>query len=163
MPDLFEAGDSSPALIVELEGPPRGKGRPRVRVVVPKPDPETGEQREPFAHFYVDKETEIYEEALRWRVKEAMRSAEPIQSTPRGLQVVIFAFMPIPQSWSRTKQALAREGQIRPTTKPDWENIAKMTDALNKLGWVDDAHVTSACVFKYYADRPRLRVEVTRL
>ena len=39
------------------------------------------------------------------------------------------------------------------TYKPDWDNIGKLTDALNGVAWADDAQVTAARVEK----RPRRR------
>lgn len=74
-----------------------------------------------------------------------------------GPVVVRIAFvMPIPASMSRREKADALAGRKQPTTKPDWDNLAKLTaDALNGIAWRDDAHVTLAEVSKFYGAEPR--------
>jgi Holliday junction resolvase RusA-like endonuclease len=79
-----------------------------------------------------------------------------------ALRVSVLAYFGIPASWSAKKRAAALAGLVRPTKRPDWENVAKMLDALNGVVWRDDAQVVSGLIEKHYSDRPRLRVEVAR-
>ncbi len=51
-------------------------------------------------------------------------------------------------------EALA--GIVRPEVKPDWDNIAKCSDAFNGIVWGDDASVVDGFVRKAYAETPAL-------
>ena len=88
---------------------------------------------------------------------QVMGGAPPLEG-PVELRVTIY--LPIPASWSRKRQQLALDGLLLPTTKPDWDNAAKITDAVNGILWRDDSQVTDAHIFKRYSDRPRVVIEV---
>ena len=133
---IQRAGD----IIIRLPGPPRGKGRPRF-----------GRKR-----AYADMGTVDYELALAWQARAVWKGA-PITG-PLAVRVV--ANMPIPKSWSKSKQFDARTGQLAHTTKPDADNILKMLDALNGIVWIDDAQITMASVEKRYSAQPELIVIV---
>lgn len=79
------------------------------------------------------------------------------------LAVEMFAFLPIPASFSKRKRLDAIERRLRPTTKPDWDNIAKVIDALNKVVWADDAAVVDGTVRKFYGEKPELVIVVRAL
>ena len=156
--DLFAvldegAADAAPLVVVQHPGAPRGKGRPRGRIVMPKAG-------KPFVHFYTDSETEAYETALKWRAKAAMRSTPPFEGP---LAVRIFAMMPIPASWSKRDRAAALNGTLYPMTSPDGDNIAKVLDALNKVVFLDDKQVVRWLIVKEYGEHPGLIIEVYRL
>ena len=68
--------------------------------------------------------------------------------------------MPIPKSWSKTKQQDALMHRVRPTTKPDADNVLKQLDALNEVCWRDDSQIVEATVRKFYSDRPRLVITI---
>ncbi len=56
------------------------------------------------------------------------------------------------------------QGIIRPTKRPDWDNIGKIvSDALNELAYHDDSYIVDARVRKWYSDTPRVEVEITEL
>ena len=90
----------------------------------------------------------------------AMGSRAPLSGP---LEVVVTAYLPIPKSWSKSMQALARTGQIRPTTKSDADNYGKTVDSCNKIVWLDDAQIVSMHIHKYYNEEPRLVIEVWSL
>lgn len=47
-------------------------------------------------------------------------------------------------------------GEIRPTVKPDWDNIGKLiADALNGIAYDDDKCIVDAMVRKFYSTDPR--------
>lgn len=130
-------------IVVELAGEPKGKGRPRFS--------------RKSGHAYTPGPTRTYESALRLAAERVMDGAPPLEG---ALSVNVFAFMPIPASWSQKKRAAAALNLTRPTSRPDWENIAKMLDAFNEIVWRDDKQVVEGTISKQYSDRPRLRVEV---
>ena len=138
---------------IRLPGPPRGKGRHRARVVTM---PGQGAR----VRTHSDPKTVAYEGALRLAAGAAMVGRTPIRGM---MKVAIFAMMPIPVSWSKKRQQAARDRSVRPTTKPDFDNLAKVVDALNGIVWVDDAAVVDGYVRKFYSDTPELVIEVTAL
>lgn len=141
-----------PLVSILLPQAPRGKGRPRFRVIRPKGG------GAPFASVYTDAETAAYEQALAQAGAAAWGARPPLET---ALTVFAEAFMPVPASWSQKKQAAAVGGEIFPTSKPDGDNIAKCVgDALNKIVWVDDSQIIMWQVLKVYSDFPRLRVSV---
>nr|DAG40359.1 MAG TPA: Endodeoxyribonuclease RusA [Caudoviricetes sp.] len=69
--------------------------------------------------------------------------------------------MRIPKSATKAKRELMLTGKIRPTVKPDWDNLGKLvSDALNGIAYDDDKSVVDASVRKYYSDRPRTQITV---
>lgn len=144
-----------PLVTILLAGDPRGKGRPRFRIVKPKFKPQ-------FVTVYTDSDTVAYEDALAEVGREAMAAASLVADPFDGpLTCFAEAFMPIPPSWSLKKQAAAVAGEIFPTGKPDGDNIAKCVgDALNGIVWRDDAQIIMWQILKQYSDYPRLRISV---
>lgn len=73
----------------------------------------------------------------------------------------IDAYFGIPKSTPKKKYPDMVNGQIRPTKRPDLDNIAKtVLDALNGLAYSDDSQVVSLTVDKYYSDNPRVEVTI---
>lgn len=132
--------------VIELAGSPKGKGRPRFSL-------ENG-------HAYTPQPTRNYEAALRYAAQLAMKGAAPITG---ALRVEVLAAFAVPKSWSKKKQQQALAGVIRPTGRPDGDNILKMLDSFNGVVWRDDAQAVDFRISKRYSDRPRLHVEVEAL
>ena len=133
-------------ITIELAGTPIGKGRPKfVR--------RTG-------HAFTPEKTRNYETNLRLAAQDAMGGAEPFSGP---LIVLVEALFPVPQSWSRKKREAALAGSLRPTSRPDWENVAKVCDGLNEIVWRDDSQIVDGRVIKSYSARPALRIEVTEI
>jgi Holliday junction resolvase RusA-like endonuclease len=145
--------DIPPVVSVYLDGPPVAKGMPRFRIVRPKFKPE-------FVHVYFEIATEYAMIRLREAGHDQMGKFDPLEGALRAL---VTAFIPIPESWSGAKRAAAAGGLIRPTSRPDWDNYAKITDALNKVVWKDDAQIVDGRVVKFYSDTPGYRVDVWQI
>lgn len=92
--------------------------------------------------------------------ERAMNGRAPID---QEIEFRVAFYMPVPRSWSKRKQADALADRGRPITKPDFDNMTKMIDALNGVVWRDDSLITDAGISKRYSDRPRLVVEVRPL
>lgn len=144
-----------PLVSILLAGPPRGKGRPRFRVVKPRGKPE-------FVHVYTDSETLAYESDLAAAGREAMAAASLVSDPFDGpLTVFVEAFFPIPESWSIKKKMAAAAGEVFHMSKPDGDNVFKAVgDSLNKICWLDDSQIVMSQIVKLYSDFPRLRVSV---
>jgi len=140
-----------PIFTLEFPGAPRGKGRPRFRII--------GKGMQQFASTYTDSDTRRYEDQLRVAATIQMGRREPFDFP---LSVSIEALMPIPGSWSLRKRASAASGVIAPTTKPDADNIVKSLDAFNKVVWRDDSMIVNLLINKRYSLTPMLKVVVWR-
>lgn len=136
---------------IRLAGEPRGKGRPRARIAKAK----TGAQ---FVTVYTDAQTRSYEALLRDAGQQAMIGRALFDGP---LKVKVAAFFSVPQSWSKKKRGQALDGIVRPTGKPDVDNLLKVIDALNGIVWRDDSQIVQCFVSKSYADKPGLLIEVT--
>jgi len=136
-------------LCFELEGKPGHKARHRSRVA--------WKDGKAFVHTYPDPETEAYEKVLAQCAALFMRGRAP---TEQPVALLVHSFREIPKSWPDRDHAAALAGAILPTSRPDWDNCGKITDALNEIVWRDDSQVVDGRVIKRYSNRPALRVEV---
>ena len=86
----------------------------------------------------------------------------PIDASDKGIGVKILACYQCPKSFSKSKTAEALTGNLKPTKKPDADNIAKIVlDGLNGIMWKDDNQVTRLEIEKAYTDKdPYVIIEV---
>lgn len=77
------------------------------------------------------------------------RPKEPLEGP---LLLYVNAVFPIPKSKPKKWRTEALCGRIRPTTKPDADNVAKhLKDVLTQMGfWGDDRQVVDLVVRKWY-------------
>lgn len=77
------------------------------------------------------------------------------------IRMSIDVYRKIPKSFSKKKHQQAVDGVLRPTTKPDIDNLAKgIKDGLSKVIWRDDSQVTELVARKWYSDNPRAEVTI---
>ena len=127
---------------ITIPGKPRGKGRPRFSRA-------TG-------RTYTDDATAVYENLVKtiWMTVVGKR-------LDGELSVGIEAHYAIPTSKPKKMQAAMRDGSVRPTTKPDIDNVIKaVLDGLNGVAYADDAQVVELSASKCYSDDPRVVVIV---
>jgi Holliday junction resolvase RusA-like endonuclease len=138
-----------------LAGQPRGKGRPRVSVR------RTENPAQPaFARVYTPAKTRHYEAALAFQAQAAMVGKRLLEGQLRVLMTAVFS---VPASWSKRKRGSALSGALRPTKKPDADNILKCCDALNGVVFKDDSQIVDARVTKWYGPAPELEVTVEEI
>lgn len=124
-----------------IPGEPTGKGRPRVM--------RTG-------HAYTPEKTVLYENLVKLCYKGKIHEGE--------LAMDVKAFYQIPKSASRRNADLMQRWCIKPTKKPDCDNVLKIiADALNGIAYKDDSQIVDARVRKYYSDEPRIEVEISEI
>jgi len=119
---------------------------------------------------YTPDKTVAYEAAVRKAYRAICGERRAVRDGA-AVTVIIEAFYQIPKSASKATKELMIRGDIRPTTKPDWDNIGKMIcDALNPSekdefigAWQDDAKIASATVEKWYALHPRVDVYISEI
>lgn len=127
---------------LSIPGKPKAKGRPYV----------TGH------HTFTPKDTVLYENYIKtlW-----MNSHEPCSNYTGPLALRVVAYMDIPKSASKKKRTEMELGNIKPTTRPDLDNIIKVVkDALNGIAWHDDSQVVELTGYKAYSTAPRVDVWV---
>lgn len=118
-----------------------------------------GKQRPKHSKYstYTPDETVQHEQLIQLAYKKIYRDFIFPKGTYISLTVV--AYYGIPKNTSQKKRKLMNDKVIRPTKRPDWDNIGKLvSDALNKVAYYDDAQVTDALVKKYYSDIPRVEI-----
>ncbi|UUM20864.1 RusA family crossover junction endodeoxyribonuclease [Mycoavidus sp. SF9855] len=128
-----------------IPGQPVAKGRARSFV------------RNGNVAHYTPEKTACYENLVRLAAQQAMGEQTPIES---AVALIVRAFLPIPSSWSLKKQQAAAIGIVKPTKRPDLDNIIKaIKDGANGVTWKDDSQVIDVCASKRYGI-PRVEVEV---
>lgn len=108
--------------------------------------------------FFVAGETREEMDTVRIIAHRAMGGMALFQD---AVELRLCAYFAIPKSFSALKRTRALASIIRPTTKPDWDNIGKMCDALKSVVWRDDALVTDVHLYKRYSDQPRVVIEIS--
>jgi Holliday junction resolvase RusA-like endonuclease len=130
----------------QVEGDPKGKGRPRFSRVGS------------FTKVYTDKQTLTYEAMIATFAKQAMGGTEPLK-TP--VSVFLYVRLPVPQSYPKKRREACLNGSELPCKKPDIDNIAKTyLDAMNGVIFVDDTQVIDLHVKKVYAEKAGVDVMV---
>ena len=112
---------------------------------------------------YDPKKVTVFKRQLGMLAKQQMldRGMEPFDGP---LEVCMEFHRPVQASISQKERSRRLSGVHRPTVKPDLSNYIKaLEDALNGILWVDDNLIISLEAKKFYAEQPRLVVEVKRL
>ena len=129
---------------IEILGKPYGKGRPRFTK---------------NGHTYTPTETTNYENLVKYSYIQQCYG----ESIDGAIMAQITAVYPIPKSASKKKRAEMVRGVIKPTVKPDCDNVAKtVLDALNGMAYTDDSQVVALIVRKVYGENPRVIVELNK-
>ncbi len=124
-----------------IPGEAKGKARPRMST-------KTG-------IAYTPRETVLYE---NW-VKECYCISKYKKHLKGAIKAEIKVYMSIPKSVSKKKREEMIEGKIRPTKKPDVDNIIKIIlDSLNGLAYDDDKQIVDCSISKWYGENPRVEV-----
>lgn len=109
---------------------------------------------------YTPKETRVYENFVRACYSDYANQYkwEPYDGQ---LRAEVEVFIQVPKSDSKLKKQAKIIGEIRPTIKPDCDNLAKsILDSLNGLAYQDDRQIIELSVKKFYAEQPEVRVKL---
>ena len=110
--------------------------------------------------LYDPKKVSVYKKQLAMMCKFQYKQA-PLTGP---LMVELNFFRHIQSSISKKERELRLSGIHRPVVKPDTDNYIKSTlDGLNGLLWEDDNQIVDLVAHKYYSDKPRVEIEVTKL
>lgn len=129
---------------IEIEGKPRGQGRPRTAIIAGKP------------HIYKDLVSREYEQKIANEYKDA--GGELYEGAVR---LSILASFPVNKSEKKYTKIQMLEDKIAPTKKPDLDNIVKaVMDGLNGVAYKDDSQVVAIDAQKFYGREGRVIVTV---
>ena len=129
-------------LYFEVLGQPQGKARARVTR---------------WGAYTPDK-TVLYENLIKLSFQQKYPNHKPFDGY---LKMNIKAIFEPVKSTSKKNRALMLKGEIKPSKKPDIDNICKcVLDALNKIAYVDDIQVIELNVSKEYGEVGKLEIEV---
>lgn len=132
-----------------VPGEPQGKARPKVT-----------RTKSGKSLTYTPDKTVAYEELVRLRFTNVVPEGFRFDAgTP--LYLIVIAYMGIPKSKPKRQKADMFANILRPTKKPDWDNIGKIIcDSLNGIAYADDAQIVDAHIIKRYSNNPRVEVEI---
>lgn len=131
-----------------IPGVPMGKGRPKFA------------RRGNFVSTYTPEKTANYETLVKWYYEQASNGC----AITGAVKVDITAYFKIPNSATKKQRLSMLGGTIRPTKKPDFDNIGKIVcDALNALAYGDYSAIVDGRVQKFYSDEPRVEVTLTEI
>jgi Holliday junction resolvase RusA-like endonuclease len=132
-----------------VPGEPQGKGRARVGRVAG------------HARMFTPAKTLAYEGLIAHAAQQAMAGHPPLADACRLEVDVVCA---VAASWSGRKRAQALAGAIRPTKKPDADNVLKaVCDGMNGVVWRDDVQAVDVLLHKRYGETPGVWVRVALL
>lgn len=130
-------------LSFQIPGEPQGKGRPRFSRA-------TG-------RTYTPDKTAAYENLVKAEYERQCKGKR--FGDDEYVDLRIYAYYGIPKSASKRKQTKMQFGEIRPTKKPDMDNVVKViADSLNGIAYKDDTQIVDSMVRKFYSDCPRVLV-----
>ena len=126
-------------------GEPVAQGRPRFTTVAG------------HAMAYDPKESRDYKQCVRLAALE-VRPEKPLEG---ALSLAVTVYKSMPKSMSKKKAAQAIAGDLRPTTRPDLDNLIKgIKDAIKGIIWKDDSQVVNIYAAKWYGEVPRVEISV---
>ena len=132
-----------------VPGEPQGKGRARIVRIGG------------FSRMATPAKTLAYEGLVAQLAQQAM-GGHPLIEGPVAMECEIL-FSP-PRSASKRARADMLAGVLRPTKKPDADNVLKaIWDGMNGVVWHDDVQAVDVRVLKRYAEVPGVLVRVARI
>ncbi|ENK1244746.1 RusA family crossover junction endodeoxyribonuclease [Clostridium botulinum] len=126
---------------IVIDGKPMGKQRPRFNSKT--------------ENTYTPDKTVNYENWVKLCCQQQCKG----EKLTGEIAAFINAYYIIPKSTSKKNKKDMLAGVIRPTIKPDVDNIAKVIlDSLNGLAYGDDKQIVFCTISKWYGENPRVEV-----
>ncbi len=136
-------------LAFTIPGEPQGKGRAKIVRIGG------------FSRMATPAKTVAYEGLVAMAAQQAMDGRQPFAGACAVEVECIFA---MPKSMSKKHRVEALAGRMRPTKKPDGDNVLKaVCDGINGVVWVDDVQAVDSRVIKRYGETPCVQVRVALL
>lgn len=145
-----------------VPGEPTGKGRPQTKVMYSAKgftDKKTGRTRNTMVNNITPKKTVIYENVVKGIYHEQCQDFRFPDDAM--LDMRILAYFGIPKSKSKKIKEQMAQKLLRPTKKPDMDNIIKIiADSLNMVAYRDDTQIVDCQLRKFYSNEPRVEVVI---
>lgn len=104
-----------------------------------------------FIQTYDPKPCREYKKLVRLLANQTVAKQKGFKPYERAIEVVIWFFLDIPKSYSDADRVAAATGKIRPTSRPDLDNLAKgIMDAVKGVLWKDDSLIVTMHIKKFY-------------
>lgn len=89
----------------------------------------------------------------------------PVTPVEGAIEFSLRIYRAIPKGMPKYKREAAKEGRLRPVTKPDVSNVLKgVEDALKGVWYKDDSQIVGYGVLgKWYDERPRIEITMREL
>ena len=125
-----------------IDGDPIGKARPRMNT-------RTGKA-------YTPTKTRMYEDYIKLLYRSQVK-----HYFDGYVRLTIKAFYGVAKSDSKKKKEDKLSNILRPSKKPDLDNIVKLiADGLNEIAYKDDTQIVEIVAMKFYSDNPRVEVKI---
>ncbi|ENZ9555996.1 RusA family crossover junction endodeoxyribonuclease [Clostridioides difficile] len=123
-----------------IDGEPVGKERPRMNSITKR--------------TYTPNKTRDYEELIRWLYQSKVK-----YYFTGYIKMTLRCYYSIAKSNSKKVKEQKRNNVLRPSKKPDIDNVVKIiADSLNEIAYKDDTQIVEVVASKYYSDNPRVEV-----
>ncbi len=134
----------------EVPGEPKGKGRPRFSKV--------GN----YVKARTPQDTVVYENFVKLQYQEQTKNRRFPDDAILDMRII--AYYSIPKSASKKKREQMLAGMLRPSKKPDMDNVVKViADSLNGIAYRDDTQIVDCQVRKFYSDTPKVMVQIREI
>ncbi|HBG8471019.1 TPA: RusA family crossover junction endodeoxyribonuclease, partial [Clostridioides difficile] len=119
-----------------------GKERPRMNSITKR--------------TYTPNKTRDYEELIRWLYQSKVK-----YYFEGYIKMTLRCYYSIAKSNSKKIKEQKRNNVLRPSKKPDIDNVIKVVaDSLNGIAYKDDTQIVEVVASKYYSDKPRVEVMI---
>jgi Holliday junction resolvase RusA-like endonuclease len=126
-----------------IPGRPQGKERPRISK---------------SGGVYTPARTKAYENLIKGCYTE---QCSGISFGSKSIRMSVKAYVPPLSRFRKAEKLAALSGEIKPTAKPDADNILKaVLDALNGLAYDDDRYIYKLEIEREYSENPRLEIDI---
>ncbi|MCC0681076.1 RusA family crossover junction endodeoxyribonuclease [Clostridioides sp. ES-S-0005-03] len=123
-----------------IDGEPIGKERPRMNTYAKR--------------TYTPNKTKDYENLIKWLYQSKVK-----YYFEGYIKMTLRCYYSIAKSNSKKVKEQKRNNALRPSKKPDIDNVVKIVaDALNEIAYKDDTQIVEVVASKYYSDKPRIEV-----
>ena len=125
-----------------IDGEPVGKERPRFNLATKR--------------TYTPNKTKSYEELIKWLYQSKVK-----YRFTGYIKMTIRCYYSIAKSNSKKVKEQKRNNVLRPSKKPDIDNVIKVVaDSVNGIAYKDDTQIVEVVASKYYSDKPRVEVMI---
>lgn len=139
-------------IVLIIDGNPFGKQRPRVV-----------RTRKGASRAFTPEKTANYESYIKTLYIQKYGRRISFKEDDE-LHLDIKAYYEIAKSTPKYLKEMMITGVVKPTKKPDVDNIIKIiADSLNEVAYKDDKQIVACSCQKFYASEPRVEIVISKL